>query len=214
MPSWGFLIPLRRTIFSIAAGLVAVPAVLCTLCPTALDLRKPFEDWLRSHLCLTPKPKNEPERLFAAIVVQAIQWAWSHAQRMKHTGDAEPISINAAHQPGYAQRAAPPPDSAASRRARSHRESPVRRLSMSCQRYTAEVARRICQSVDGFQHVPSANLSCDGSPVSYRLLDDSHDTLADHDASITDCFQMSPGEVSKLRRMWRRQMFEDAQTGT
>ena len=157
--------------------------------------------------------RHVPKGLCAAPVVQAIQWAWSHAQRIKHTSDAEIISIGAVRQPGNDQHAASP-DSQAGTRSKAHRESPVRRLSMSCQRYTAEVARRICQSVDGFQHVPSANLSSDGSPVSYRLLDDSPDTLADCDASVTDCFQMSRGEVHKLRRMWRRQLFEDAHTAT
>ena len=84
---------------------------------------------------------------------------------------------------------------------------------MSCQRYTADVARRICHSLDGFQNIPSANLGPDGSPVSYRLLDDDHQGdatgLVSDDGDI-DPFAMPAAEASRLRRLWRRQLVEDA----
>ena len=85
-------------------------------------------------------------------------------------------------------------------------------MSMSCQRYTADVARRICHSLDGFQYIPSANLGPDGSPVSYRLLDDHQDDASGviSDSADVDPFAIPAAEASRLRRLWRRQLVEDA----
>ena len=134
---------------------------------------------------------------------QAVRWA---IQRIKHPAESQSLSEP---QTRKAQRAGPPPISSSSGSgSRSQRASPARRMSMSCQRYTADVARRICHSLDGFQYVPSANLSSDGSPVSYRLLDDHQDIGPE--VSDENSFAISAAEASRLRRLWRRQLVEDA----
>lgn len=78
-------------------------------------------------------------------------------------------------------------------------------MSMSCQRYTADVARRICHSLDGLDFT---RLDTDGSPRSHRLLDDHHEQGlgVDSDSSVA----ITAAEASRLRRMWRRQLIEDA----
>lgn len=81
---------------------------------------------------------------------------------------------------------------------------------MSCQRYTADVARRICHSLDGLDLTPSVSMDTDGSPVSYRLLDDHHDQGVDPSDSSNDAFVITASEASRLRRLWRRQLVEDA----
>ena len=146
--------------------------------------------------------------------MQALWWAWSHAQRMKglqqseHTPSDSPLAGV-----GQSESSDTPCASDSTQQAslQSGTESPSvlqtpsyqrqslqsHRLSVSAQRHTSRVASRIRQSIEGFGYMQEA--SPNSSPSSFCILaDDLQDELADE--PYTPALDLN--QIRQLQRLW------------
>ena len=154
--------------------------------------------------------------------MQALWWAWSHAQRMKCLQQTEHAPLEG-HEVSTTHTescdAPSSPDSIQGPWVQSGNHSPAEtsdclqtpsplrrslhahRLSLSARQYTSAVASRLRLSVEGFDYLQDA--SPQSSPCSFSISNaDLQDDMADEPYTPA----LNQREVRRLRRLWKHHM--------
>ncbi len=151
--------------------------------------------------------KLQPRMQRPCSHVQALWWAWSHAQRMKRLQSSEQQrQWNSNHkeespESAQAERHMLARGQLQSGTASSRRSLHAHRLSLSCQRYTSEVAARIRQSIDGFEYMQDASSLTSRRSFSIDEEDLNDDVTDDHNRSESD-----QAEIVRLQRLWQHHL--------